>query len=426
MNIDTNNIKHSLKRMVSTGFFPIVISNILVKVVAFCGGMILVRILTKEDYGMYTYVLNAYNLIMITGDLGCAVAAMQFCNESFEDIAKADGFFIYGMKVSIIGSIFSSLLLLLSPVYYPFSIDKVALLTASLCLMPFINNINGFLVMNLRIKLRNRRYAFLNIFMSIINYVVMLPMAWIIGLEGSIYAIYIVGILSLAMGVFLNHKHFPSTLTAGTLQKAEKSSFLKLALSSQANNGIDHLLMLLDVFLIGLFISSSTIIASYKVSTTIPSALLFIPSSLMIYLVPYFSRKSKEIEWVKKNYKRVILYGGVFNLALSILFIALSPFIIPLIFGKQYSDAVMCFAILMIGYFFSATFRIPSSNIIYTQHKVKVNLIITISSGILNCILDIVFILYWGSVGAAIATTLVNIYNGMFSFLYMKYYFSKR
>ena len=73
----------------------------------------------------------------------------------------------------------------------------------------------------------------------------------------------------------------------------------------------------------------------------------------------------------------------------------------------------------MAGYFFSATFQTPSQNIIYTQRKVRVNLIITVLSGIANCFLDVFLILRYGSIGAAWATTLVHVIKSALCFGYM-------
>ena len=122
----------------------------------------------------------------------------------------------------------------------------------------------------------------------------------------------------------------------------------------------------------------------------------------------------------------MILGCAAGNALITVGCIALAPWIIPLIFGNQYTDAVPCFIILMVGYFFSATFQSPSNNIIYTQRKVRVNLIITILSGVANCILDVVLIKYYGSVGAAWGTTLVHIITSALSFGYMSVYLRRR
>ena len=73
----------------------------------------------------------------------------------------------------------------------------------------------------------------------------------------------------------------------------------------------------------------------------------------------------------------------------------------------------------------SATLRIPAGNILSMIRKVKVNLYISIISGIANIILDIVLIKLWGSVGAAIATILVVIISSVIAVNYLIIYLYK-
>lgn len=81
-------------------------------------------------------------------------------------------------------------------------------------------------------------------------------------------------------------------------------------------------------------------------------------------------------------------------------------------------DAVPCFNILMLGYLISGSFRIPFGNILASLGLVKANLINAVLSGAVNIVLDIVFIMKYGSIGAAYATLIVfvvsSIIHGIF------------
>ena len=61
-------------------------------------------------------------------------------------------------------------------------------------------------------------------------------------------------------------------------------------------NALSQLLYLLDLFVIGIVDPQETIIASYKVATVIPTALIFIPNSLVIYIYPYFAEHKDDTE----------------------------------------------------------------------------------------------------------------------------------
>jgi len=71
-------LKKELNKLSKTGFFSIFLSSVFSKVLVFIGGTIIVRIISKTDYGIYTYVLNCMAMLMILNDFGASTAALQF------------------------------------------------------------------------------------------------------------------------------------------------------------------------------------------------------------------------------------------------------------------------------------------------------------------------------------------------------------
>ena len=57
----------------------------------------------------------------------------------------------------------------------------------------------------------------------------------------------------------------------------------------------------------------------------------------------------------------------------------------------------------------AATFRTPGGNVLSMLMQVKANMLISIASGILNIVFDVLLIQGMGSVGAAIATTSIYV-----------------
>ena len=119
------------------------------------------------------------------------------------------------------------------------------------------------------------------------------------------------------------------------------------------NNGLSELMYLLDVFILGLTVPDETVIASYKVATTIPTALVFIPQSIIIYVYPYFARNRENRDWLIANYRRLVLSMGVLNLLVGGGLFLVAPWFVTLVFGERYLDAVLPFQILCASYIFS-------------------------------------------------------------------------
>lgn len=422
-------IKALLSRLLDAakkpGLASVLVSHAACKMLGFIGGMIVVRVLSKDEYGSYTYVMNCYGMLMLLNDCGCSVAALQFCNENYRDGERMRGFFSYGYSRGMAFGLLTSLLILLCPAFYPFKTGEAAALTRLLCLMPPLTITNSFLLLSCRLRLQNGRYAWIQFLSTFVHYASILPLAYLFGVRGAVLSNYLIALLTLLLSAALARENLPLFHGGAVIGAGERKGFLRLAFATQLNNGIDQALVLLDIFLIGLIIGGNLTISSYKVASTLPAALSFVPQAVMIYAVPYFARNNTDPAWVRSGYRKLLLYGALLNAAITLSMIAVGPWLLPLLFGAQYADALPCFTVLMLGYFFSATFRVPSANVIYTQHKVKVNILITILTGLANIVLDIGFILKLGSLGAAAATALAHVVASALSFGYMLRYLNQ-
>jgi len=194
---------------------------------------------------------------------------------------------------------------------------------------------------------------------------------------------------------------------------------LSISFITMLNTGLAQLLYLLSVFFVGLIIPDDSVVASYKVATTLPQALNFIPLAFITYAYPYFARNRNNPSWIRRRYKQSLMWMGLFGLIIALAGIVAAPVIIRLLFGAQYMDSVLPFRILMLSFALGSTFRVLSGNILVTQRELKFNLIISVVSGVLSIVLNMVFIGLWHSTGAAIAQLIVVIVTGLCSTIYM-------
>ena len=191
------------------------------------------------------------------------------------------------------------------------------------------------------------------------------------------------------------------------LDQQIKRVFTKLSLTSALNNTMNVSISLIDVFLMGLIVSDMEMVASYKVATTIPAALVFIPAAIDVYIMPHFARNRENYVWVKHFYGVLIFALIVFNGLLCGGSLVFGPQIMRLLYGTEYQDTSICFIILMVGYFFSAI-RMITFTVLYTQRKVHMNAILTVMTFIINLVLNMCLIPRFNSVGASVASMLTN------------------
>lgn len=417
--IDINKLKKS-------GFFSIFLSTAFSKVLVFFGGIIIVRILSKTDYGIYAYVLNVISILTLLSDFGASSAALQYMTENTEDKNHQGAYLKFAIKIGVISSVISSFLILLSPLYYPFTIEGTEKLTTILTLVPILTVIFNFIPVILRTNFDNKRYGLLQIIITFINYFVLIIMSIILGLIGAIISQYIYYVVIIIFGIFLVKKYLEKINLKGSLNKKEKKEFLKLSISSQINNTISGLLITVDTFLVGLLMANAESVALYKVGSAIPHALSFLPSCVVIYILPYFIKNNKNQTWLKEKFKTLMKYGLIGYGIISLILIIFSKLIFYILYGSKYYEAIPIYLVLVVSFFFSSAIKIPCSNIIYSLHKVNFNILVNIICIIINFVSNYIFITKFGSIGAAITTMIISIVSSLIYIIYTNKYMNDK
>lgn len=409
-----------IKALFRTGFFHIFGSSTLNKIVTFLSSMVLVRILTKAEYGAFTYAWNIYSIVLLLNGLGMETAVLQLCSEKSGDLRYADRITGYGLRFGMAADVVLAVILLVIGLFVPLKVEGTGYLLVLLCLLPMGQFFFGIITGRLRSEKRNQEYSSLTLFNTVAVFLLTAGMALIFRQTGMVLGYY----LAYGLSVVLAFRGGKFRLGGReTLERTERKSLLSIALVSMCNNGLSQLMYLLGVFVLGIVDPQETLLASYKVATLLPSALPFIPLSLIVYLYPYFAEHRNDRKWCLKRYKQVVLGLGAFNAMVSLMLFLLAPWLVRFLFGENYLDAVPVFRVLSLNYFIAGTFRILSGNLLVTQRKLKFNLLVAIISGGANIVADFLFVTWWGSMGAALATVLVTLISSVLSTTYLVHTF---
>lgn len=422
-----NKIKSKVKQLRETGFFSIFIATILSKVITFLGGIILVRILTKNDYGIYAYIKNCYSMLFIFNDFGISFAALQYMTENVDNKEKQKEILKYSIRCCLLTSLITGIIILVSPKFYPYKIGEAISIIPMLFLMPTIYILINLFSMVLRANLENKKYAKLQIFTTIVTYIILIIFACVWGVKGAILSEYVYSIIILLYSVILAYQYIHNIFRNKKLEitRKEKKGFIKYALAGQLNDTMSSILLNVDIFLIGYMISIPESIALYNAGSKIPYALTFLSNCISIYILPYFIKHNKEINWIKVNYKNLIKYCLIgFGVMCTGLIIFAKP-IFMIVFGTDYYDAIPIYIVLVIGLFFTSAIKIPTANVLVSLRKINVNIISNIICIVVNFVSNIIFLKLFGIIGAAITTTLTNIISATIYIIYLNRYIKK-
>lgn len=413
---------NKIKKLLQTGFLHIFGSSTINKIVTFLSSVVLVRILSKTEYGAFTYAWNIYSIILLLNGFGMETGILQLCSERGSDRTYVNSVTRYGLGFGLKADALLVLLLLGIGLFAPLKVDGASELLCLLCLLPALQLLFGIINARLRSEKRNQEYARLSTFNTVAVFLLTAGFAFLLRQRGMVLGYYLAYTCSICLALKTGcFRPAP----APSLERPERKALISIALVSMCNNGLSQLMYLLDVFVLGIVDPQETLLATYKVATLIPSALPFIPLSLIIYLYPYFAERRNDRNWCLKRYKQVLLGLGCFNALLSAGLFLMAPWIVRLLFGELYLDSVPVFRLLSLNYFISGTFRILSGNLLVTQRKLKFNLLVALISGGANIAADFLFIRWWGSLGAALATVLVTLISSILSTSYLIYTFKK-
>lgn len=396
-------IRSLSKRLFSTGFFHIFGASTINKFITAFLSIAIVRILSKDDYGTYSYALNIASFFVIFNGLGATSALLQLCCEAQDDRKLVDRLYSYGSRWGIGIDIAIGVLIVCTSQLVPLALPDANMMLAALCLYPLFALLFELRLTMLRVALRNKEYARMTNVETILLCVLSLAGAWFWGAYGLIAGQYVAYLFSYVLVRARNP--MGGMAEAGRLSRQERRDYWRIALISSLNIGLSQALPLLGVFLVGVITASEALVADYKVATTIPFALLFIPSALVTYIYPYFVKHKSDCRWTMKRYCQltggaVVVMGGI-----TIVCFVLAGDLITLIFGDQYAKSAPAFQVMMIGFFLAASLRQLAGNLLVTQRKVEFNFLLGIVSLAVAIVLSLLLIPAYSTVGAAWAYT---------------------
>ena len=406
-----------LKEILKKGLIQIFSANVINKVVHFITIAFLTQIISKEDYGSFTYAQNLMSFVLLFEGAGVTTGILQYCSVS-KDSKEKIGILKYGVSRGILVNIILSIGVFIYAIFGKLPIEGSRNSLMMLACVPIFSVVFNSIQVYLRSTFRNTEFSILTSFNTIVYFLATVGLSLKLGVSGLIIGMYIAYLLSIVLGAwFIRKDLFYNKIKLDS--KFDKVKFLKYSIVTVLTNAMSQILYLLDTQLIGIFTKDEAVLASYKVATTIPFNLIFIPTSIMVFAYPYFAQNKNDKAWIKNRVSQLTKILLVINVVIGLGGVIFSDLILS-IFGKQYLDAKACFNVLMIGYIIAGTFRVPYGNILASLGLVKANFINAIFSGIANIVLDVVLIIKYGSIGAAYATLIVFMISSFIHFMFIK------
>lgn len=418
-------MKDRLKYLLKDGFFHIMGSSFINKIIAFLTNLLLVRILSKNDYGVFTGAFNVFYIVFLFSGLGIISGILYFCSKDIPRDEKGS-YYSFSFKFGLLSEVVLSLALIIYGLFGNVGIEETRKYILSLSGLPFIAFLYDYFSIILRAEKDNIKYSKLMNLNSLFYLVFGAAGAWLWGIGGTIAGRYLAYIVSGVIG-FGYCKPYTPFKQADRLTREKTADITKYSLKAGITSALNVILYRIDVFVIGIVVADASILASYKTGTALPENVNFIPQCMMVYYLPIIIQHLGDTNWIKRKVKEIYLLMGGVSLAIGLVMIVFAPQIVTLLWGAKYLDAVPCMRVLSVSFILLSTFRITSTNILLALKKAGYTMFISIVTGLSNIGLDVLLTLKYGSIGAAYATLLVTLLASLLSFPYVIYvvYFGK-
>ena len=421
-------IKRKLQKMYETGALHITVGTFATKFVAFFGSIFVVRLLTKNDYGLLGYVENLYSYAFVFAGFGLSNGLLRYLVIN-EDNREKKNIHDYILKRSLFIDICIAIVVCIIP--FIFKIPEnystaIYLIPIVALLLPFQDILNEELY-SIRAFFKNKLYAYLAFGSSVLLIIGRIVGAIICGTSGVLWSRVIINAaFTLLLILFVTKKLFP-TDPVKPIEKEKKKEINAYSFQYMITNGFWALFMLNDTFLLGTLMNDPVALADYKVAYVLPGNISIFATAIGVFVGPLFTKNEKDNEWVKRNFKKVYGLGVLVVAGATAIIAVFAKPLISLMFGEQYLNVVGLMRVLLLAAFFNSGLRYTTANILAAMGEIKYNMIISGIGIVVQIVLDLLFIPRFGAMAVALSNCVVFLLMALallYTF-YKKYYMSK-
>jgi len=370
-------------------------TNILVMPLGLVAGILTARFLGPSDRGLYTLLLLFPQTALLLTNLGINEATVYFHRKEKVELGSLFSnavlyAILVGTTVSLalwwgrhyfIGNLFQNA----TPTHYLIAISTIPFLHLIRALNGLLKAMENFKIYNLRV-IYDRLLAITGV-----------TVVFLI-LRGSIVEcllVYLIGSVLISIWLLVDVTRRIKTFYPPDLLLMAR--LLKFGCKSYGDAMGQFLHHKFDLYLIALYLTNSEI-AFYAIGSNLANRLLTMPTAIAIVIYPRLSALAPEQarDLVARACRNVVVLGGL----IAVLILAFGKQLVLLLYGQEYSEAVLPMYILLVGVLLFGLTRILFK---YSEsiNKHQYNAYIVLFSGLLNLGLNLILIPKFGILGAA-------------------------
>lgn len=404
-----------------------IVAITVVKIVTMVNGilqaMILVRMLSKAEFGLYSQSIMIYNLISIITSIGLSEAVIFFCSKKTNDEANVK-FKLINLLTIILNIVMLCVVLLfrnnISEVLNSESLGSIIFL---ICLRTICTNVNQnyqsiFIVFN-----KGNIIAIRNLFVSVLQTVCIV---FIAKFSNNVFFIFLgLLIVDVIQLLYLKRIFKFCNLSSTTHRKFKLHDFLEVLKYSTPlwlSMSVGIFNKELDKIFINLYYDIEKVAEYSNMTRDLP--LSFAALSISTVLMPKLIKHINDSDFITASdiWKIMMELGSMITWAIGFAVLLVSRTFLVVLYTDEYLSGISIFQIYVLVQMMKFTYF---GAVISSFGKTHVILKISISAFLINIVLNYIFLIFFGYIGAIIAT-LVSVFFLMCSQLVVSNYYFKK
>lgn len=394
-----------LGRMGRSGFFHVLGAQGIARIVTVIQGLILARILTREDLGRYAVFSSVLAIGGIISQAGIPSALSRFTTLANSDYQR-ERLKNSAVMVSILWSLIIGVVLGFSPLSHLLSTEPWIwrVLPLSLIILP-LGSLTQACLSWLHGMNRLKRKSLLESVSSISTLVIVLGSAAVWEVSGAALGR---AIAVLASGLLL----IVATRTKPGFHGGYPPGFWRYACFSLLSASFSTMIHTADTLVLSALRIDSGIIGDYRVAAMVYMGLSMIPSAAMHTVFPSLVRLFGEGQDLSGRYRSMVIRLVGYGIGMGVIGILVVPQVVVVVLGSKYAGSSPFIRILSAGLPFRALVLCAGSMIL-AMGKPALNFSLLILSGSANIALNIGLVSRIGAEGAAWATLTTEFLSAM-------------
>lgn len=398
----------------SIGTIYLTISSLFFLVSGYLLNVWLGRFLGPEKYGTYGIIIALVTILTVIQSSGIPHAVTKFVSEKprFAKAILFEGLLLQGLV-----GLFFMVVFLAFPRYIADLFNDHSLAPyIQLCSILF--PINAFYTIYLGYNNGRhdfRAQALMSIAYAIGKVILIIPLAFFLGIKGVIYGSFFATLLGLFLG--LHSFKFSRSIYSYKQYLIFGVPILGFAIFSNLQNSV-------DLFLIKSLTGSDLITGYYTASQNIARIPFYTFSAIGLVVYPGIARsmgkndRSQAIKIIKQSLKLTL----VLSIPLILLISATSYSLVTLIYSQEYLAASQSLSILVLAFGFLTIFSL-FTNVLNGSGEPMKTMWTSVLGILITIVLGLILIPHFGLIGASLATTIGSFFITLIAayFVYRKF-----